>query len=399
MTRRVLLVNKFYYPRGGDCVAVLNTQSLLRTNGVDAQVFAMRYSQNLPADYQELFASGVNFGGTRRQQWNALQRAMGHGDVVDRFEQVLDQFKPQVVHLNNIHSYLSPVVGRLAHRRGCRVVWTLHDYKLLCPRYDCLRNGKPCELCYTGGKRHVVTHRCMKDSLPASVVAWLEAVKWNRRTLERHTDLFICPSHFMADKMRSGGFDANKLVVLNNFLDPIKQRYYNDTPAQQRQDYYCYVGRLSAEKGVETLLKVASQLPYTLKVAGSGPMDAELRMRYAGCDNIQFLGMLDASGVASLLSQARFAVTPSQWYENNPLSIAESLCAGTPVIGSRMGGIPELIDESNGLTFTSGNHQELSSAIDNAMRRQWDHDAIGDAARKRFAASTHLSRLLQIYGY
>ena len=176
MAKRVLLVNKFYYPRGGDCIVVLNTEALLRENGVDAQVFAMEYPDNLPARYTDKFASEVAFGGGAGNQLRALKRTLGMGDVRSRFEAVLDDFKPDVVHLHNVHSYLSPVVGELAHKRGIRVVWTLHDYKLLCPRYDCLLDGKPCELCYKGAKRNVLSHRCMKGSLPASGVAWLEAL-------------------------------------------------------------------------------------------------------------------------------------------------------------------------------------------------------------------------------
>ena len=136
MAKRVLLVNKFYYPRGGDCIVVLNTESLLRENGVEAQVFAMSYPQNLPAHYQDLFASRVNFDGKMCHQWRGLKRTLGLGDVKERFEAVLDDFMPDVVHMHNIHSYLSPVVGELAHKRGIRVVWTLHDFKMLCPRYD-----------------------------------------------------------------------------------------------------------------------------------------------------------------------------------------------------------------------------------------------------------------------
>ena len=205
MSRRVLLVNKFYYPRGGDCIVVLNTEALLRDNGVEAEVFAMKYPQNLMARYQDMFASEVTFGGGLGNQVRALKRTLGYGDVRAGFEAVLDEYKPDVVHLHNIHSYLSPVLGELAHKRGIRVVWTLHDYKLLCPRYDCLLDGKPCERCFNGGKHNVLSHRCMKGSLPASAVAWVEALKWNRRRLEDFTDVFVCPSEFMAAKMRAGG--------------------------------------------------------------------------------------------------------------------------------------------------------------------------------------------------
>jgi glycosyltransferase involved in cell wall biosynthesis len=393
---RVLLVNKFYYPRGGDCIVVLNTEALLRANGVDTQVFAMQYPDNLPAHYQDQFASEVTFGGGMGNRLAAVKRTMGMGDVRERFEAVLDDFKPDVVHLHNIHSYLSPVVGELAHRRGIRVVWTLHDYKLLCPRYDCLLDGKPCEQCFGGAKRNVLSHRCMKGSLAASGVAWLEALKWNRSKLERNTDVFLCPSQFMADKMKQGGFDPKKIAVLNNFLDPVKlQQYQESDSAQPRQDYYCYVGRLSQEKGVADLLEAASRLPYRLKVAGSGPLETALREKYAACPNIEFLGQLNASQVAELLAGARFSVVPSQWYENNPLSVVESLCAGTPVAGSQMGGIPELIDSGNGIVFEPFDQDALATALDMAMTREWDHKEIARRARERFSPTAHLRALME----
>ena len=119
---RVLLVNKFYYPRGGDCMVVLNTEAMLRECGVEAEVFAMQYPENLPSRFKNRFASEVNFGGGVGNKLRALRRTLGKDDVQQRFEAVLDEFQPDVVHLHNIHSYLSPVVGQLAHRRGIRVL-------------------------------------------------------------------------------------------------------------------------------------------------------------------------------------------------------------------------------------------------------------------------------------
>lgn len=401
MSHRVLLVNKFYYPRGGDCIVVLNTEALLRDNGVEAEVFAMKYPQNLTARYQDLFASEVAFGGGMSNMLGAMKRTLGMGDVRVCFEAVLDEYKPQVVHLHNIHSYLSPVVGELARKRGIRVVWTLHDYKLLCPRYDCLLDGKPCERCFKGAKRNVLANKCMKGSLPASTVAWIEALKWNRRKLEQNTDVFVCPSEFMAEKMRAGGFDPSKVKVLNNFLDPVKlKRYQSIDNTAAREDYYCYVGRLSPEKGVADLLEVASRLPYRLKVAGGGPLEAELREKYARCGNIEFLGMLDATGVVKVLTGARLCVIPSQWYENNPLSVVEALCAGTPVAGSNIGGIPELINSENGVTFQPFDLESLSTAVKMSMTRGWNHAEIARNALERFGAKTHLRTLMQdIYGF
>lgn len=399
MPKRVLLVNKFYYPRGGDCVVVLNTQALLREHGVEAEVFAMRYPDNLPARYQEDFPCQVDFGGDLSAKWLALCRTMGWGDVKSCFERVLSDFKPDVVHLHNVHSYLSPVVARLAHDHGLRVVWTLHDYKLLCPSYTCLRQGDPCELCFAGGKSHVLRHRCMKDSLVASAVAWLEARQWSRAALQSCTDTWICPSEFMASKMRQGGFSADRLTVLSNFIDPVKLgqlKALDDNPTPR--DYYCYVGRLSAEKGVDTLLQAASQLPYRLRVGGDGPLRDELRLRYGHCGHIEFLGQLDAAGVSRLLSGARLCVMPSECYENNPLSVIEALCAGTSVVGTHMGGIPELLSSESGVICPARDPQALAQAIDSAWQRVWRHADIAAESRRRFSPQPHYEALARIYG-
>lgn len=387
---RILLVNKFYYPRGGDCMVTMGTERLLRAAGHDVAVFAMQYGQNVEPESMSAFASEVSFAGGVGAKVKALCRTMGGGDVKSSFTTMLHGFNPDVVHLHNIHSYLSPVIARLAHEHGCRVVWTMHDYKLVCPAYTCLHDGTPCTLCVTGNKRNVLESRCMKGSLVASAVAWIEAVKWNRKMLERYTDAFICPSEFMAHMMRKAGFDPGKIVVLNNFIT------HMPATAQQRGNYLCYVGRLSPEKGLDKVLEVVSRVNYVnFKVAGTGPLEVALRERYKSCSNIEFLGHLDSASVAQLLQGAHASVVPSQWYENNPLSVIESLCAGTPVLGSHMGGIPELINDSNGVIVDCYGNWE--NALIHIIKKPWDHEAIAREAQQRFAPETHYKRLMTIY--
>ena len=396
MAQRILLVNKFYYPRGGDCVVTLNTQSLLRSRGHEVAVFSMQYPENIESEWSKYFSSEVSFDGGMKNKLAALKRTLGWGDVKKSFSRILDEFKPDVVHLHNIHSYISPVVARLAKQRGCRVVWTLHDYKLLCPSYACLRNGEPCEMCFNS-KLNVLTKRCMKGSLAASAIAWMEALKWSRRRLERDVDAFICPSQFMAHKMEQGGFNPAILHVLCNFVDPVKMQSFESLPTDEREPYYCYVGRLSQEKGISTLLEVAQSLPFALKVAGSGPLEQELRDKYSGVNHIEFMGRLDATQVSHLLSHATCSVIPSEWYENNPLSVIESLCAGTPVVGAEIGGIPELIGHENGVTFAWGDAEELKQAIDEVFHRNWNNADIQQQALKDFSNKNHYKQLISIY--
>lgn len=394
--KRILIANKFYYPRGGDCIVAMNLERLLKEQGHDVAVFAMQYPENVDSGWNSYYPPQVEFDGTFGNKLKAAKRLMGWGDIKTAFNKILNDFKPDIVHLHNIHSYLSPVLAQLAKRRGCKVVWTLHDYKLVCPSYACLLNEKPCERCIGHGKMHVLKNRCMKGSLAASAMAWIEARKWNRYKLEEVTDAFICPSNFMAAKMRKDGFDPKKIYVVCNHIDPEKQRLF-DSLNVEREDYYAYVGRLSSEKGVETLLNVASKLPYPFKVAGDGPMRKQLEQQFADCKNIEFLGNQNAEQVATLLSKARFSVVPSEWYENNPLSVIESLCAGTPVVGARIGGIPELINEDNGLTFASGNKEELAQVIARAHDVQWDNASIKQWALDRFSLERHKRLIEEIY--
>ena len=396
---RVLLVNKFYYPRGGDCLAMMRTERLLSEHGHDVAVFAMACPENSPHPDSGLFASQVRFDGSTAEKARAFGRMMGWGDIRRSFNRVLDRFRPEVVHLNNIHSYLSPVVATLAHKRGCRVVWTLHDYKLFCPAYTCLRgNGEPCRACI-GAKRQVVTHRCMKNSRAASVAAWVEAKRWSRDRIEPYVDRWICPSEYMASQMTQAGFDPAKMTVINNFIQT------PPTAGTPRGDYACYVGRLSREKGLTDMVRAAAKALNHLVIAGSGPEEDALRdaIKASGSQTlttackIEMPGRLDPDQAQRLLAGARFSVLPAIWPENNPLAVVESLTAGTPVVGTDIGGIPELIDADSGIIVPPGDAQALAEAFAEANTRQWDHDDIARRAKSRFGPDTHYSKLMEVY--
>lgn len=397
MNKRVLLVNKFYYTRGGAEVVAINLYDLLTQNGYDVAVFTMDYPDTIQAP--NVFTTPeVSFKTpSTKDKINFARRTLGGYRVVEDFKRVLKEFKPAVVHLHNIHSYISPVVGQIARDNGCRVVWTLHDYKLICPAYSCLNRGNVCERCFIN-KARILSQRCFKESLAASSLAFLEAMKWNRRRLEKFTHAFICPSSFMREQMIKGGFNAHKLHVVNNFIDPVKLRELKALPHNTKDEYYTYIGRLSSEKGLDTLLKAARNLPYKLKIAGGGPLKQRLISDYQS-SNIEFLGRLTAEEISRLLSRARLLVQPSEWYENNPLSTIEALCAGVPVVGAQIGGIPELINPFNGLTFTWGDQIELERCIKSVMSLNYpfNYDDIAREAQARFSGESHLEKLEKIY--
>lgn len=389
---KILLANKFYYRRGGDCIYMLNLEQLLKAHGHEVAVFAMAYPDNLDTPWKRYFPQNMS-------KLMAFTRPFGSVEVKAKFRKLLDDFRPDVVHLNNVHTQLSPVMAELAHGRGIKVVWTLHDYKLLCPRYDCLKNGSVvCETCFNGPKKACLDNKCMKGSKLASFIGYKEAEVWSRERLEAATDVFICPSQFMADKMVQGGFAKEKMMTLCNFIDVEKCRFGNTEAVKssadclpEKEDYYCFIGRLSHEKGAKTLIEAANELPYKLVVIGGGPLMDELKAM--AHDNIEFVGFKQWDEIKTLVGKARFSVIPSEWYENNPLSVIEAQCLGTPVLGARIGGIPEL----TGYTFSSGNVADLKAQVEKMWNSTFDHGTIAMEARNRYDAETYYKNIMNIY--
>lgn len=388
---KILLANKFYYRRGGDCIYMLNLEKLLKAHGHEVAVFAMDYPENLDTPWKKYFPKNMS-------KLMAFTRPFGSHEVKSTFKKLLDDFKPDVVHLNNVHTQLSPVMAELAHQRGIKVVWTLHDYKLLCPRYDCLKNGNTiCETCFNGDKKACLDNKCMKGSKLASFIGFKEAIVWNRERLEASTDVFICPSQFMADKMVQGGFSKSKMQTLCNFIDVEKCKFSSTDGTDdvellpKKEDYYCFIGRLSHEKGAKTLIEAANQLPYKLLIIGGGPLMDELKS--VAHTNIEFVGFKQWDDIKQLVGKARFSVIPSEWYENNPLSVIEAQCLGTPVLGANIGGIPELTD----YTFSSGNIADLKTKIEKMWNSELDYQQIASDAQHRYDAETYYDKLINIY--
>ncbi len=388
---KILLANKFYYRRGGDCIYMLNLEQLLRAHGHEVAVFAMDYPENLDTPWKKYFPQNMS-------KLMAFTRPFGSAEVKSKFKKLLEDFRPDVVHLNNVHTQLSPVMAELAQHRGIKVVWTLHDYKLLCPRYDCLKNGNTiCETCFKGDKKACLDNKCMKGSKLASFIGYKEATTWNRERLEACTDVFICPSQFMADKMVQGGFSKSKMRTLCNFIDVEKCKYAPTDGTDdsgflpKKENYYCFIGRVSHEKGAKTLIEAANQLPYKLVIIGGGPLMDELKA--IAHDNIEFVGFKQWDEIKPLVGKARFSVIPSVWYENNPLSVIEAQCLGTPVLGARVGGIPELTNH----TFSSGNIADLKEKIGKMWNSKFDYEKIASEAQASYDAETYYKKLINLY--
>ena len=389
---KIVLANKFYYRRGGDCIYTMNVEKMLREKGHEVAVFAMQYPENEESEWSKYWPSNMT-------KLKAFTRPFGDGEVMRKFGMILDDFKPDVVHLNNIHTQLSPVIAKMAHERGIRVVWTLHDTKLVCPCYTCSRDGKWCMECFTD-KKAVIKHRCMPGSLPGAVIGYLEAMKWNKEVLQEYVDLFLPPSKFMMDTCVEGGYKSEKFRVLCNFIDVTKVKGLKGEEVKRlKGDYYVYLGRVSEEKGVRTLCKAAAQLDKKLIVIGGGPLCEELKRESEESGaTIEFKGQMLWEEFMPILRGARFMILPSECSENNPLTVIESLSLGTPVLGARIGGIPELIEEGvSGMTFTSGDVEDLKDKIIKMFNHEFDYDAIAKNAIERYSSEAYYEKLMAFY--
>ena len=386
---KILLANKFYYRRGGDCIYMLNLEKLLKAHGHEVAAFAMDYPENLDTPWKKYFPKNMS-------KLMAFTRPFGSHEVKSTFKKLLDDFKPDVVHLNNVHTQLSPLIAKLAHDFGAKVVWTLHDTKLVCPCYTCMRNGKWCEECFTD-KLAVVKHRCMPGSIPGAIVGYLEVKKWNKVVLQKYVDWFLPPSKFMMDTCVKGGYSPEKFRVLCNFIDVTKLPEVS-AQTQIKKDYYVYLGRVNEVKGVRTLCKAAAQLDKKLIVIGDGELLPELKETYKNCSHIEFKGLMQWEEFMPILQKARMMVLPAEWSENNPLTVIEAQSLGTPVLGANIGGIPELIEEGvSGMTFTSGDVEDLKDKILKMFEHHFDYEAIAKNAIERYSSEAYYEKLMKIY--
>lgn len=354
----------------------------------------MQYPDNEPSDWSRYWPSEASFKPGIKMIRGFL-RPFGTKEVSAKFIKLLDDFHPDVVHVGNIHSQLSPIIVKIAHDRGIKVVWTIHDYKLLCPRYDFLKDGKEiCTECISN-PYSVVINKCVKKSRIASYLGYKEIVKWNPNVLNRYTDAFICASEFVSSILKKGGYTQEKIFTIPHSIDTASCSL-SSYPTSEERSYYCYIGRLSHEKGVKTLIDATNKLPYKLIVIGDGPLLKDLKS--IAHENIEFVGFQDWTGIKKIVSRARFCVAPSEWFEVLGLVNLEALCLGTPVLGANIGSIPYLIEENkNGMLFTAGSTSNLVEKIQEMFQYDFNYEAIARKTKLKFSPENYYDKIIDIY--
>jgi glycosyltransferase involved in cell wall biosynthesis len=399
---KILHVNKFLYRRGGAEAYMFDVAGRQRGSGDEVAFFGMAHDENDPMPYERWFPQRIDLdpppadlrgklGGAARMVWSR-SAAMG-------MARVLDEFGPDVIHLHNIYHQLSPSILGPVRSRRIPAVMTLHDYKLACPTYRFLDHGSICERCLPHRFWEPLRRRCNAGSLGASAVNAVELSVHTLTGAYGAVRRFVCPSRFLLEKMRQGKVYPARLRHLPNFVD-VSGAATKEAPGGA----VVYAGRLSAEKGVDTLIDaVAGDPGLALDVAGDGPERAALeeRARAAG-DRIRFHGRVSGDEVGVMLRGAAVAAVPSRWYENMPLAVLEAFGAGVPVVATGLGGLPELIEPGvDGAIVPPDDPAALAAALRAIVDDPDRAFEMGRAARmkaeERFGAGDHLARLRAIY--
>lgn len=398
---KILSINKFYWQKGGAESVFLNEKALLEQHGHTVVPFSMQSPNNLPSEYSKYFVKENDYN-KQSSLGNQIRMAMNiiySVEARQKTEELLDVYQPDIAHVHNIYHQISPSIFAPLKKRNIPIVFTVHDLKLLCPAYASLRDNKACEKCHSGNFYYCTLHKCTKDSYIKSLINTVEMYIHHGLGFYQSVDKFITVSQFSKNKIVTNRFAEQQVSYLPNFIDAA-----NYPLSLENNGTIVYLGRLSPEKGVDVLLKAASYCPeFQFVIIGTGPSEEQLKCDAQSLQNVKFAGFQSGQALLDLITNALCTVLPSICYENCPLSILESQAMGKPVIGSRIGGIPELIDEGkDGLTFEAGNAEDLANKIRTLKSySQLQLKKIAHYARnkieQRFSSEQHYEKLMQIY--
>ncbi len=396
---KVLQVHNYYRFYGGECSVVDAERRLLEAHGHEVVAWTAD-SKDVPV--------------LRRAP--AFLRIPYTAPQARALARLVERDRPDIAHVHNVFPLLSPSVYAALKGCGVPVVQTIHNYRFLCPNGLFFTHGEVCEQCTTRGYFSAVRRRCVRDNYATSALyAAAVARAWRSGNLPENIDRYVALSRFAADKLISRGVPSSRVRVCGNFVeDPSAPPASTSLPASSslpasptpRGSYFLYLGRLSAEKGLWTLLEALRDAPdVTVKIAGHGPLEDGMRAWALAhlARPPELLGFVSGEAKRRLVREARGTIVPSECYENFPLVAAESLALGTPVIASRIGALPEMVDHGEtGLLFEPGDFRSLAACMRKLAGMGWSRfEAMAlrsaERARVRFGADAHYHRLLAIY--
>ena len=397
---KILMINKFLHPNGGSETYIFKLGEQLTAMGHQVEFFGMEHEGRCVGNRVNAYTSDMDFHNTGKlAKLTYPLKTIYSTEARKKLRLVLEDFQPDVCHLNNFNYQLTPSVileivsWRKKVNKPVRILYTAHDYQLVCPNHMCNQpaTGENCEKCLSGRFIHCMKGKCIHGSTAKSAIGMAEATFWKWKGVYKYIDTIICISHFMKKMLDRNPLLADKTIVLHNFISQQPDVQYH------KEAYVLYFGRFSAEKGIHTLLKACRALPdIPFVFAGTGPLEEVL----VDCPNIKNIGFQTGDALDALIGSAQMCICPSEWYEPFGLTIAEAITRGTPVIASSTGGIPELVtDGQDGKLFESGNAEELIAAI----RSLWDDratlaDYSQNCRKAHFhTAQSYCEQLLKLY--
>jgi len=387
---RVLMVHSFHHRRGGDTTYTAQLSRLLEAAGHEVIPFAMRHPSNDPSVWETWFAPRVDPEDPAR----ALPRFAWNREAGRAVADLIAHARPSMVHVQHLHHHLSPSVLVAAKRAGVPVVWTVHDYELICPQGHLFDGTAVCEACRGHRYHQAIRRRCKRGSLPHSIAAAAEQTVHAARGVWNLVDRFLAPSRFLADRLIDFGVPADRVRWQPNCVVPPSAQGERSTAPS-----WLFAGRLCREKGVDTLIEAAHAVDAPLTVCGTGPLEAEVRSRLPASARV--LGHLEAESVAAELQRAHVVAVPSIWYENFPYAVLEAQAASRAVVASAIGGIPEQICHgTDGWLVAPGDPGSLAEAIVALLADADRAEALGQAGRDRVRTldpTRHLQAILAHY--
>ncbi|MBU1613379.1 glycosyltransferase family 4 protein [Patescibacteria group bacterium] len=366
---RVLQINKYFFHRGGAEAVFLSTIDSLRARGHEVSEFSMRKKENLPSEYSAYFASELPEFSEKQDLFASTKiflRLFKAKDIENKLNALISAVDPEVAHLHNAYHHLSASTFRTLYKRRVPIVMTVHDVQPMCPNHRMIRGTDDtlCERCHKHKYYHCFFNRCVRYSRSMSFAASVEAYYYYLKNIWEMADLFICPSHFMMDKMVEWGFSRKKMRLLRNSYS-VPELY------PPLGDKIVYIGRMHVEKGIKILMSALPHLrQYPTVIAGNGPEAnwVDTTIRQCSLSNVETRGWVSGEALRKLMAEARVIVVPSLFYENCSMTILESMSNGRLVVASDRGGNPELIvNGETGFLVKPENFESLVEGIREAM--------------------------------
>lgn len=398
---RILLINKYYWPKGGAETHLFALQRLLEAHGHTVSIFSMQHPQNLPAPTSRFFVSRVDFDRMRptMQGLRVAGRMLYSFEASRKLRALIRATRPDIAHVHNLYHQLSPSLLPVLRKAGIPVVMTLHDYKLVSPNYLLFCHGRICAHTKPFHPWRAVRHKCVKNSALASAVCALEATLHRRLGLyDRTVNAYISPSRFLMTTLAAYGWPTENVRHLPNFIAQTE-----DNPPQESRSGIVYVGRLSEEKGLDVLLDAAPKIPFPITLIGNGPLMHHLRQRAQreGLHHVIFLGERTGPALRTAMAMARVVAVPSVCYENFPMTVLEAFNARTPVVASRIGGIPEIVQEGvSGYLVPPGNASALAERLTQLSGNAQESAQLGNAGYDHLASyrpERYYEQLMTLY--